>query len=92
MGWLDTNYFKLYLAMAFLVGIVFSISGVLLEEFSFRRYTSWRELFLLLFFALAKHVGYHQLMLWWRLEGIMDYFRRPREWGEQVRTGFGKRV
>ncbi len=92
MGWLDTNYFKLYLAMAFLVGIVFAISGVLLEEFSFRRYTSWRELFLLLFFALAKHVGYHQLMLWWRLEGIMDYFRRPREWGEQVRTGFGKRV
>ena len=88
LGFLDWNYTLLYLVLAFLLGVLFALWAVVIEEFTYRRYTSWGDLFRLLFFALFEHLGYHQIVLWWRLEGILDYFRKKRGWGEQVRSGF----
>lgn len=90
-GWLSTQAFILYLILAFLVGTLFSLWAVLIEEFTYRRYTAWRELGRLLLFALVEHVGYHQMVLWWRLRGTIDYFRGRREWGAQRRAGFRRR-
>lgn len=88
LGILDWNYALLYLVLAFLLGLLFSLWAVVIEEFTYRRYASWSDLFRLLFFALFEHFGYHQMVLWWRLEGTFDYFRKRQEWGEQVRSGF----
>lgn len=88
LGWLSHYYFVLYLTLAFLLGIMLAVWGVLIEEFCFGRYTSWRDLVRLLGFALTEHVGYHQMVLWWRLGGLYDYLRGRREWGEQARAGF----
>jgi len=85
---LPSEYFQTYLVLAFLLGILFSVWAVVIEEFTYRRYVEWRALFRLLLFALIEHVGYHQLLLWWRLEGTYDYIRGRREWGEQVRASF----
>ncbi len=91
-GWLSSYYLVLYVILAFLLGILFSLWAVVLEEFTYRRYTSWRDLVRLLLYSLVEHLGYHQLLLWWRLEGIYDYLRGRRAWGEQVRTGFRRPV
>lgn len=92
LGLLPSEYFQTYLVLAFLLGILFSVWAVVIEEFTYRRYVEWRALLRLLLFALVEHVGYHQLLLWWRLEGTYDYVRGRREWGEQVRAGFRRRV
>lgn len=91
LGRLGTNTFVLYLILAFFLGTLFSLWAVLVEEFTYRRYTSWVELVRLFLYALVEHVGYHQLVLWARLRGTIDFFRGRREWGMQRRTGFRRR-
>lgn len=88
LGLLRWDYARLYLVLAFLLGVLFALWAVVIEEFTYRRYASWYDLFRLLFYALFEHLGYHQMVLWWRLEGTLDYFRKRQEWGEQVRSGF----
>lgn len=88
LGWLNNVAFVLYLLLAFFVGMLFSLWAVLVEEFTYRRYTRWRELVRLLFYGLVEHFGYHQMVLVWRLQGIIEYFRGRREWGAQRRAGF----
>jgi len=80
-----------YLILA-LLGSWFALAAVMLEEFTYRRYASWRDLFRLMLFALAGHLGYHQLVLLFRLRGSYDFLRGRREWGEQTRAGFGRKL
>lgn len=88
MGWVELEILLLFIALALLMGIVFDIAGVLLEEISYRRYTAWRDLARLLFYALVKHIGYQQLLTWFRMEGLFRFMRGRRGWGKQVRVGF----
>jgi len=91
MGWLSTHYLILYLILALLMGTMLSLWAVLVEEFTYRRYTSWGELARLIRYALVEHFGFHQLVLGWRLLGLVDYLRGRREWGAQRRVGFRAR-
>lgn len=91
LGWLSTTAFVLYLLLAFFVGTLFSLWAVLIEEFTYQRYTSWGELARLLLYALVEHAGYHQLVLWSRTREMVDYFRGRRGWGAQRRAGFRRR-
>jgi hypothetical protein len=38
--------------------------------------------------AIIENFGYRQLNSLWRIEGIWQFLRRRREWGEMTRTGF----
>jgi cellulose synthase/poly-beta-1,6-N-acetylglucosamine synthase-like glycosyltransferase len=78
-----------YTLCAVVLGIILSVSAVLLEEASFHRYPRWRELALLNLIAVVENFGYRQLTLWWRLTGTWDYLRGNKQWGAQVRQGFG---
>jgi cellulose synthase/poly-beta-1,6-N-acetylglucosamine synthase-like glycosyltransferase len=79
----------IYTMCAVVLGIILSVSAVLLEEASFHRYPGWRDLALLNLIAIAENFGYRQLTLWWRLKGTWDYVRGQKQWGAQVRQGFG---
>jgi cellulose synthase/poly-beta-1,6-N-acetylglucosamine synthase-like glycosyltransferase len=79
----------IYTLCAVVLGIILSVSAVLLEEASFHRYPRWRDLALLNLIAIAENFGYRQLTLWWRLKGTWDYVRGQKQWGAQVRQGFG---
>jgi hypothetical protein len=68
------------------------MAAIMLEEITFRRYVSARDLMILFSFAFAQHFGYQQLISWWRVEGICEYFRGRRDWGEQKRAGFLQRI
>ena len=92
LGWLSVRYMILYLILAFFLGLQLSLWAVLIEEFTYRRYTSWGELSRLIRYALVEHVGYHQLTLAWRLQGLYEFLRGRREWGVQRRVGFRSRT
>ncbi|HLJ84483.1 MAG TPA: glycosyltransferase [Candidatus Eremiobacteraceae bacterium] len=79
----------IYTLCAVVLGIILSVSAVLLEEASFHRYPRWRDLAVLNLIAIAENFGYRQLTLWWRLKGTWDYVRGQKQWGAQVRQGFG---
>lgn len=79
----------LFLLVSIGFGVILSLGAIFLEEMSFHRYTRWRELGLLMWYAVLENFGYRQLGLYWRLLGTLDYFRKKTDWGAQQRVGFG---
>jgi len=92
LGWLDTFYLLSYFLFAFLLSTLFSFWAVLMEEFTYRRYSSWSELLRLVFFSLLEHLGYHQLLTWWRIEGLFDFMKGHRAWDRPARRGLSSRA
>ncbi len=59
---------------------VLSVSAVVLEEMTHRRYRSARSLAILLFYALVENLGYRQLMLWYRFQGVVRFVTGFHHW------------
>jgi hypothetical protein len=69
-------------------GLLLSVSALLLEELTVRRYPSARDVLRLLAAAIVENFGLRQLLTVWRTKGLIDAFRGKREWGEMRRQGF----
>jgi cellulose synthase/poly-beta-1,6-N-acetylglucosamine synthase-like glycosyltransferase len=78
-----------FLVVSLLLGVLLSVAALALEEFSFRRHPSTRDVVRLLVFSVAENVGYRQLNDVWRLLAFVDLARRRRTWGAQQRRGLG---
>jgi hypothetical protein len=63
---------------------------LVLEDFSFHRYSSARDRALLFLWAILENLGYRQLTVWWRLQGMLKYLRGRKDWGAMERKGFAK--
>jgi cellulose synthase/poly-beta-1,6-N-acetylglucosamine synthase-like glycosyltransferase len=88
LGLLDGAFLVAFLLVAVLLGVLLSVSALALEEFSFRRHPSQREVLRLLAYAVLDNFGYRQLCDVWRVQGLWDVVRRRRSWGAQTRKGF----
>ena len=60
------------LTRQFLSGYLLSVGALILEEMAFRRYTKLSDLVKMLLFSALKFVGYHQLGVLWRVQGIFN--------------------
>ena len=87
-GLLDWRFAQLVFLAAIAYGAVISVGSVLLEELSFRRYPRVRDLLTLALVGIVENFGYRQLTTWWRLMGIVDYFKKKQGWGAMTRKGF----
>ena len=92
LGELSVVFLVAFLLVAFLLGIVLSIAALTLEEFSFRRHQSARDIVRLLVYAIIENVGYRQLNDFWRALALVDLLRRKQGWGAQRRLGIGSRA
>lgn len=87
-GWVSHSAMGLFFLVSCGLGMILSISALLLEELSFHLYPRFREMFLLLLAALVENIGYRQLNSWWRFQGILLWLsRRPGQWGQMTRKG-----
>jgi cellulose synthase/poly-beta-1,6-N-acetylglucosamine synthase-like glycosyltransferase len=73
-----------FLALALSLGLLMSISAIMLEEFSFPMYRKPRELALLYAAAFLENFGYRQLTVWWRLKGFARWVTRRRHKWETI--------
>jgi cellulose synthase/poly-beta-1,6-N-acetylglucosamine synthase-like glycosyltransferase len=79
-----------FLLVAMLYGGILSVSALVLEAASFRRYGgSYVALLRLLGFALVEPFGYRQVTVWFRLKAFVQYARGEHAWGVMTRRGFG---
>ena len=88
------QYQRAFVPLAFLgaflaMSILLSVSALVLEEFSFRRYAGRRDVLTLFVYAVLENFGYRQLNDFWKLQAFGDLARRRRGWGEMRRRGFG---
>ena len=81
---------ELFFLAAVVFGALISVTSVLLEELSFRRYPRMRDLLMLFGLGVLENFGYRQLTTWWRLKGTLDFFRGKQGWGVMTRKGFGE--
>lgn len=89
LGIVNTGFALALLAVAFLSGVLLSLSAVLLEDTAFRRYGHMRELLRLIAYSVVENVGYRQVITVYRVRGFFAYLRGNKAWGEMKRIGFG---
>lgn len=87
-GLLDRRFAELLFLAAVAYGALISVTAVVLEEVSFRRYPRIQDLLTLALFAVLENFGYRQLSTWWRVRGTIDFLRHKRGWGTMTRKGF----
>lgn len=87
-GSISWNAFAAFTFVAFGLGIMLSVSGLLLEEMSFHMYPGKGQLAKLLMVAVVENFGYRQLNSWWRLVGLYRWvFNTKSSWGVMKRSG-----
>ena len=79
-GYLYPEFAILFIVFAVLLGMILSISSVLLDELTYQPYSRIRDIVSLTFHAMVENLGFRQLHFWWRLRGLYDYFSNNKEW------------
>ena len=87
-GLLDWRFAELFFLAAVAYGSLLSVASVALEELSFRRYPKLTDLLMLTAYGVLENFGYRQIATWWRVMGIVDYYRGREGWGIMKRKGF----
>jgi hypothetical protein len=89
VGLISIKFTLLFLVFGYTFATFLSVGAVMLEEMTYRRYAHWREVSRLLFYCLAEHFPYRQMIMVWRLQGIWQYLRGDYKWRELRRGGVG---
>ncbi len=77
----------LYLMLGLLYGAFLSVGAVLLEEISHRRYSRMGDLLTLLACAALENLGYRQLVLYFRFQGVLRFLIGNRRWEKVAHVG-----
>jgi len=76
LGIVSIPYVALLLIIIWGFIFVFTLFCLLIEESTFRRYTTRRSFLYLLFYSLIENFGYRQLTVFWRIKGFFSFFKR----------------
>ena len=92
-GIISWEAFAIFLFVAIGLGILLSVSGLLLEEMAFHLYPRMRQLAVLALVIVLENLGYRQLNSWWRLVGLVRWARQGEaQWGAMKRKGLKART
>lgn len=91
-GLINWPFALVFLSAAVLFGMILSISSILCEEFTYRRYPKLKDIMLMILFAFVENFGFRQVHMWWRLKGIVDFLKGNKSWGEMTRKGLGNQA
>lgn len=86
-GGIFLEYAILYFLLSMIYGSIFSMTAVLLEEWSMERYPKVKHFAILFFLSLTETLWYRPLTVLWRVEGMLEIITRKKGWGEMVRKG-----
>ncbi|HNY10381.1 MAG TPA: glycosyltransferase [Candidatus Wallbacteria bacterium] len=84
----DYKFALLFLTASISLGIILSVSSILLEEISFKKYPKISQVIWLFFYSIIENFGYRQLNTYFRFRGTIDYILGSKHWGEMKRKGF----
>ncbi len=91
LGVVNVPFALLFLALAYGLAILVTLSAMAAEEWSFHRHERWWDLTLTIAASVLENIGYRQLTVVWRLQGWWASLRRKKQvWGVMTRTGFGE--
>ncbi|WP_332557266.1 glycosyltransferase [Clostridium sp.] len=71
-----------------LIGMIQSLSAILTEQFTFNKYSSIKQLIKLSGFSILENFGYRQLIVFFRISGMVKYRKNKNKWGKIERKSF----
>ncbi|AGK53352.1 cell wall biosynthesis glycosyltransferase [Bacillus sp. 1NLA3E] len=86
-GGVYVEFAILIFLLSCLYGSLFSMTAVLLEEWSLRKYPKISQIIILFLYSLTETIWYRPLTVLWRVEGIWQMLTGDRSWGEMKRKG-----
>jgi hypothetical protein len=93
LGLLSLPFFLAFLVVSVLLGFLISVAALSLEEFSFRRHPSGREVARLVWLAAVENLGYRQLTAAWRVQAFCQLLLgRTTGWGDMQRRGLTRQT
>ncbi|HEX8618923.1 MAG TPA: glycosyltransferase [Thermoanaerobaculia bacterium] len=90
LGFISGEIAMLFFVVSILFGILLSMSSVVLEELTRRRYPGVADIARLFVAAVVENFGFRQLLTIWRTRGLIDGLRGKQGWGAMERRGFRK--
>jgi cellulose synthase/poly-beta-1,6-N-acetylglucosamine synthase-like glycosyltransferase len=86
-GMVPVPLFVLFVVLSVVYGAFLSVGAVLLEELTYRRYPSFRDLMTLIWYAVLENIGYRQLVLFYRVQGMVRFMTGFRKWEKVAHVG-----
>ena len=87
-GLVNVPFAVVFFLAAYGLGTLLTTFTLLLEELSFHRYNRQTDRLILVLWAILENLGYRQLTVIWRIQGIVKYLRGNTSWGAMERRGF----
>ncbi|PFP30320.1 glycosyl transferase [Bacillus sp. AFS073361] len=87
LGGIYIEFAILLFLLSCIYGSIFSMTSVLLEEWSLTRYPKVSDIMKLFLYSLTETIWYRPLTVFWRCEGIWQMIIGDRSWGEMKRKG-----
>ncbi|MEA2288509.1 MAG: hypothetical protein QOD55_506 [Solirubrobacteraceae bacterium] len=88
LGAINWPFAILFFLVAYGWGALLTLFAVGLDEWTYRSYGGLGDRLVLFGYALVEGIGYRQLTIFWRLQGIWNSLRGRTEWGAMTRSGF----
>ncbi|SFA81066.1 MULTISPECIES: glycosyltransferase [unclassified Bacillus (in: firmicutes)] len=89
-GGIYLEFAILIFLLSCLYGSLFSMSAVLLEEWTLTRYPKVSDMLKLFFYSMTETIWYRPLTVFWRCEGIWQMIKGDHSWGEMKRKGVSR--
>lgn len=87
LGIVPPTLFVLFMVLGLVYGSFLSVGAVLLEELTYRRYPGFKDLSTLLAYAVLENIGYRQVVLYYRFQGLVRFLAGFRSWEKVVHEG-----
>jgi len=79
----------LYFVVAFLLGFLISMQCMILDDLQTGFFRGVRQRAVLTVVAMLENFGFRQLLLLYRVRGMLRFLRGDKSWGRMIRRGFG---
>lgn len=86
-GNVDWSVFGLLLGLVYTFAVMFSVTALYFEEYSFQQYKKVKHVFTLLTTVLLEPVIYHPFVMLSAIKGNIDFLRGKKSWGSMTRQG-----
>lgn len=90
VGFVSMEVFLVFTFLAIALGMMVSMSALVVDEISFHVYSGFRHLPILFLYSIIENLGYRQVNTLWRLIGIFRWLIGQADWGDVTRRGIGR--
>ena len=90
-GAINLPYFLALLAGVYAFAVFISVIALIIEEFSYHKYSRRSDAAKLMLTALLEPILYHPIVLFFVLKGYLDLLLGKKSWGKMKRKGFQKK-